>query len=142
MKKTKHGLGKESNLLKCIGVSVAISVLFTIICAAVIAGMVQIGSLEEQTFGGLTMMILGVSACIGCMIGGKSAGEKYWFGATAAVAVYYLVLVSANIVLFDGMFPNLLFGTLAVILGAAVSVVMKYAKKSGGGKGNYRYRYR
>ncbi len=138
MAKVKIKQGKKQGVAMQILISVIISIAVVLLGAMILTALVSAGTVSETAYQTVAVVILAISAWAGSMaaMGGQPPVLA------GAAAVYYLVLLSVNIILFDGDFSGIGWGTTAVILGVAAAFGMKAALTSGGGKRKIKYRYR
>lgn len=101
--------------------------------AAIIAGFVNTDKLQESAMRPLSIVIVAISAFIGSITASAGKEDRNQIQIMVFAIIYLLMLIILNITFIDGKITRLLPTLLAVIVGAAISALIKAKIKSGGG---------
>lgn len=142
MKYSLKKAGNKPSVLKGVILSSFISVIVMFVGTALITALISAGTIDGSDFSGFVWIVLFLSALIGSLVGIMSAGEGGIIAAVSGTAVFYLLLAGMNIMLFDGHFSGIGWGSMMVLLGAAAGILVKNVPLAGRQKGKYKYRYR
>ena len=142
MKKNRAKVGNKPSLWKGILLSLVISVVVMMLGAISVTALVSSGAVDETGYTGIIWLILALSALCGGISGFAVEKDKGFIVVIGGAAIYYLVLICINIVLFDGQFLGIGMGTFMVILGVGGSILLKNIPFTGSRKTKYKYRYR
>ncbi len=119
--------------------SVLICIAVFIVGMTVITALVSAGNVDEAGYRPYTIAALVLSAFLGSM---AAVRKQNWAVVAASAAIYYILLVCTNILLFDGVFAGIGWGTAAVAFGTLAAVAVKTVREASGKKTKYKYRYR
>lgn len=142
MKMNHVKVGNKPSLWKGILLSLVISLCLLVLGAISVTAMVSSGAIEETSYTGFVWLILALSALGGGISGLAVEKDKGFIAVIGGAAVFYLILICLNIVLFDGQFLGIGMGTLMVALGAGGSILLKNIPFAGRHKAKYKYHYR
>ena len=119
--------------IKSLLIGLIASGLLMLALTAIIAGFVNADKLQESAMRPLSIVIVVISAFIGSITASAGKGNRNQIQIMVFAIIYLLMLIILNITFIDGKLTRLLPTLLAVIVGAAVSALIKAKKKSGGG---------
>lgn len=103
----------------CVGIGAAVS-LFLSVAAVAIGAYLLSADLLSDSFVKLYLVAVWVLAClIGCCTAGILYGKQYLILCASNSALYFLILLSACILLFDGTFDTVWMPLLSVVAGGA-----------------------
>lgn len=142
MKYSLPKTGNKPSVLKGVILSALTSLIMVFFGAALLTALISAGTIDESAFSGFAWVVLFLSALAGSLAGYFGAKENGIVAAVSGAAVFYILLVCINIMLFDGQFSGIGWGSLMMLLGAAAGVVIKNVPFTGRRKGKYKYRYR
>ncbi len=135
----KRKQGGKSAVGRDILLSLLVSIAVFIVGAIVITALVSSGTVEGTGFQPYAIAVLTASTFLGSL---AAVQNQNWMVVAASAGIYYILLVCINIVLFDGSFAGLGWGTAAVAFGVLAAVAIKTVRETGGKKPKYKYRYR
>lgn len=116
---------KESNLMwSGIIWGLLVAILFTILGAAIGAAILNSGSVPENSGTWISAIIWAISSFCGIMISLKLTKEKILLTAGITAAVYLLMLMAVNLLIFQQRFMGLWKGIIAVLVSFLVSILL------------------
>ena len=129
----KKMTGRAPSLWKSVGAGVTLGAAWTLLCAMVMAELVnmEIMSMEHIGYGSMAAVLSAVFA--GASLAGKRAGHMVLQAAVISGAAYFLCLLLVNVLFFGGCFSG--FGvTLILVCLATGASVLTVGKGSGKAK--------
>lgn len=140
MKIKRSKISKKNGIVVSIGIGVAVSIIVGLAVAAVTASLLNGTTIGEDRIQLLSCIGLLIASLIGSMVSVLMFKSKYVIVASATSCIFMVLLVCANLLLFDGTFSKLGIKLMMVIVGSAVSCVI--GLKSDGPKKVKKYRSR
>ena len=133
-KRMKQGKGLHGPA--AIGIGIGVSVVSTVLGAALIAYFVHTQVLGQAAVKVWLMLVLMLSAAVGSIVSSAAIQEKRLVSGIASGVGYFGILILANALLFGGQFTGFWMSLLMVALGAAAAMLPVMHKK--GGKRKYK----
>lgn len=116
---------KESNLMwSGIIWGLLVAILFTILGAAIGAAILNSGSVPENSGTWISAIIWAISSFCGIMLSLKLTKDKMLLTAGITAAVYLLMLMAVNLLIFQQRFMGLWKGIIAVLVSFLVSILL------------------
>lgn len=128
MKKTARER-KNKSTSQSIAIGTGISLLVSIIGAAIATSMVLNETASEGAMNIISLVIQWFASALGSLAAGKIAGEKYALIVGITSGIYLLFLAAINIMFFDGIFVNIWLSLLCVAIGAAAACALCISKQ-------------
>lgn len=139
MRKNTYSQRGHAGKKVIIGLLIAIAI--ALLGAVIITSLVMAGRLKEQIVNTAAVVLLFGATVMGSAI--AAAGEKgFWIPLVSYLAIEYLILVIANIMAFGGGLERLGICSIAIIIGAAVAVGLKFLPVAMPRKNKIKYRFR
>ncbi len=116
--------GRMPSLRKSVGVGAVLGFLWTLLCALVIAKMVdtELLSMENVGYGTMTAVLTG--AFVGASVAGSQAGHMVIQASVLSGAAYFLCLLLVNWLFFRGGYTGMGVTMLLIILATALAVLV------------------
>ena len=115
--------------IKSLLIGLITSVFLMLALAAIVAGLINTGKLQESAMGALSAVVALISAFAGSIAASTGKGNSNLFQIMVFAIIYLLMLTILNISFLDGKFTRLLPTLLSVLAGAVVAVLIKARKK-------------
>lgn len=116
---------KESNLMwSGIIWGLLVAILFTILGAAIGAAILNSGSVPENSGTWISAIIWAISSFCGIMLSLKLTKDKIFLTAGITAAVYLLMLMAVNLLIFQQRFMGLWKGILAVFTSFLIAIFL------------------
>ena len=115
---------QNNNLYRSMILGVALSVVTTVLLAALGAVFVDNETLSIGGIPYISYIILALSSFLCAFVTGRNTGEKWLLRSGISIMIYYLILIGAGVMIFEGITGSVFYGLLAVLLGFAVSVIL------------------
>ena len=115
--------------IKSLLIGLITSVFLMLALAAIVAGLINTGKLQESAMGALSAVVALISAFAGSIAASTGKGNSNLFQIMVFAIIYLLMLTILNISFLDGKFTRLLPTLLSVLAGAVVVVLIKARKK-------------
>ena len=116
---------KKSNLMwSGIIWGLLVSMLFTILGAAIGAAILSSGSVPENAGSWLSAIIWAISSFCGIMLSLKLTKDKLLLTAGITSAAYLLILMAVNLLIFHQRFMGLWKGIIAVLVSFLVAILL------------------
>lgn len=116
---------KESNLMwSGIIWGLLVAMLFTILGAAIGAAILNSGSIPENACSWISVIIWTISSFCGIMLSLKLTKDKMLLSAGITAAVYLLMLMAVNLLIFQQRFVGLWKGIIAVSVSFLVAILL------------------
>lgn len=119
--------------IKSLLIGLITSVFLMLALAAIVAGLINTGKLQESAMGALSAVVALISAFAGSIAASTGKGNSNLFQIMVFAIIYLLMLTILNISFLDGKLTRLLPTLLSVLAGAVVAVLIKARKKSSRG---------
>ena len=131
MRKVNH----SANVYWSIGIGVIIAMVLSVLSAAMVAVFIDNETIGIEAIPYVTFVVWVISAFLCAYISGRKGEGKWILHSAVAAVIYYSVLLSAGIVIFDGVNGNALNGLLGSLLGfIGASFLVAKGKKSSAGR--------
>lgn len=105
------------------------SIGITLLCAAVIAKLVEGEKIREYAIGYFAMGILFLSAFTGAIMAGRLVKHRIMMISMLSGLVYYAILLSMTALFFGGQYEGMLTSGLLILAGAAAAVLIGQRKE-------------
>ena len=115
--------------IKSLLIGLITSVFLMLALAAIVAGLINTGKLQESAMGALSAVVALISAFAGSIAASTGKGNSNLFQIMVFAIIYLLMLTILNISFLDGKLTRLLPTLLSVLAGAVVAVLIKARKK-------------
>lgn len=115
--------------IKSLLIGLITSVFLMLALAAIVAGLISTGKLQESAMGALSAVVALISAFAGSIAASTGKGNSNLFQIMVFAIIYLLMLTILNISFLDGKLTRLLPTLLSVLAGAVVAVLIKARKK-------------
>lgn len=115
--------------IKSLLIGLITSVFLMLALAAIVAGLINTGKLQESAMGALSAVVALISAFAGSIAASTGKGNSNLFQIMVFAIIYLLMLTILNISFLDGKLTRLLPTLLSVFAGAVVAVLIKARKK-------------
>lgn len=115
--------------IKSLLIGLITSVFLMLALAAIVAGFINTGKLQEGAMGALSAVVALISAFAGSIAASTGKGNSNLFQIMVFAIIYLLMLTILNISFLDGKLTRLLPTLLSVLAGAVVAVLIKARKK-------------
>ena len=119
--------------IKSLLIGLITSVFLMLALAAIVAGLINTGKLQESAMGALSAVVALISAFAGSIAASTGKGNSNLFQIMVFAIIYLLMLTILNISFLNGKLTRLLPTLLSVLAGAVVAVLIKARKKSSRG---------
>ena len=115
--------------IKSLLIGLITSVFLMLALAAIVAGLINTGKLQESAMGALSAVVALISAFAGSIAASTGKGNSNLFQIMVFAIIYLLMLTILNISFLNGKLTRLLPTLLSVLAGAVVAVLIKARKK-------------
>ena len=115
--------------IKSLLIGLITSVFLMLALAAIVAGLINTGKLQESAMGALSAVVALISAFSGSIAASTGKGNSNLFQIMVFAIIYLLMLTILNISFLNGKLTRLLPTLLSVLAGAVVAVLIKARKK-------------
>lgn len=119
----RNFFGKEKPLAMAVGIGVGCSYILTLLGTGLWAWLIGNGSVAQSAIGYGSMVILAVSAAVGCMLASRIFPRKQLMVCGITAAGYYLCLLATTALFFGGQYRGMGVTALMVLLGAALAML-------------------
>ena len=110
---------QNNNLYQSMILGVALSVVTTVLLAALGAVFIDNETLNIGGIPCISYIVLGLSSFLCVFVSGRNRGERWLLRSGLAISIYYLLLIGVGILIFDGITGGVIYGLLAGLLGFA-----------------------
>lgn len=130
--------GRSPSLVKSVAAGVALGTVWTILCAAIIAKLVDSEVLPMENVGYGSMAAVLSAVFMGASLAGKRAGHLVAQASAISGVAYFACLLLVNALFFGGSYTGL--GVTAILVAAATMLALLAAGKGRPGKRRRRYK--
>ena len=130
----RNNTGKETPIPVGIGIAITVSMVITLIGAAITAYLIYTGNVDQESYGYVLLLIHFLSTSAGALVATHSIKRMRMQMCLIAGVCYYIVLISITALFLGGQFENM--GTTAIVVlsaSACVGVLGIITKKRGRG---------
>ena len=127
-RKTVQGTGSMGSALV---VGVAVSLVVTLLGAAICAGLISEEVIEAGSTGYCAMVILLISAISGTVAAGHKGKQKRLYSGLLNGTIYFAMLLAMNALLFDGQYGGVGVTALIVLSGSVLPVMIGLSGRNG-----------
>lgn len=130
--------GRSPSLVKSAAAGVLLGALWTVICAMILAKLIDSGvmPMEKVGYGSMAAVLSAVFA--GASMAGRKAGHMVAQAAAISGAAYFLCLLLVNAMFFGGSYSGMAVTLILVVLATGLAVLA--AGKGRGGRHRKRYK--
>lgn len=130
--------GRSPSLGKSVAAGVLLGTVWTLLCAVVLAKLIDSGvmPMEKVGYGSMAAVLSAVFA--GASLAGRKAGHMVVQAAVISGAAYFLCLILVNAMFFGGSYSGMWVTLILVALATALAVLP--AGKGSGRRGRKRYK--
>ena len=133
--------GRSMSMPAGIVTGIVVSLIFTVIGAAILAWLVTGEKVSENAIGYGIMGILAASAWVGCLVAWKQIQHQRLVVVGICAVGYFAMLLTLGL-LFGGVRQGIGATVAAIGLGGAISVIPAFLKNGSGGKKHRYTRFR
>ncbi len=119
----KKRMGRAPSLGKSVVAGVVLGTIWTVVCAAIIAKLVDSEILAMENVGYGAMMAVLSAVFMGASLAGKRAGHMVVQAAAISAVAYFVCLLLVNALFFGGSYVGMGVTALLVALAAALAVL-------------------
>lgn len=130
--------GRAPSVAKSVAAGVALGAVWTLVCAAIIAKLVDSEILAMENVGYGSMVAVLSAVFMSASLAGKRAGHMVVQAAAISGAAYFACLLLVNALFFGGSYTGL--GVTALLVALATGVAVLAAGKRGGKTRRTRYK--
>ena len=134
----KQGSSNGAEIAMGVGIGAGGSILATLALTALAASLVNRGTVSEESLDMLTAGILVLSGAVGGLVACGVTGHHRLPVCMLSGAVYYLILLGCNALLFDGVYRAVAVTAVAILGGCGAAALLGIKE----GKRGYRGRHR
>ena len=109
---------------KTIFIGVSMSVVVSVVCAALTAWLIGKGSIAKEVSTIAAVAIVFVSSFAGCFGASAIMKEKFLLCCGLCLLVYMIILAGANVIFFDGRFTGAFGNLIGGVCGAALGFLL------------------
>ncbi len=122
-----HNGGRSVPL--AIGIGAAVSFGATLIISAILAMLISSGNISPNAVGYGVMGLLMISSVAGAMASTLRIEGKRLIVSTLTAAVYFLLLLCTNALIFDGMYKGIPATAMVILAGGVINALLPVGKK-------------
>lgn len=129
--------GRASTLPAGIGFGAVLALGCTILGSAVLAKLIDLEKLQEESIGYGAMVILLAGSFLGALYAYRKIKRQRAMVCLLTGGAYYLTLLAMTALFFGGQYTGMGVTALTVLAGSAVAILMGLGRGSGGKRRNY-----